>query len=374
MVVNSEPDALRMDASIPVVPTPAIAVATQAPEVQEDRLDTAVITEAESDLPSHEIKAEGSSSIKEGEHDAVQNSSHETFDIVKADSGIAAVNILPEALPSTTVDGTNGLLTSTSSSAVAGEFVGEIPVVTNVISEKSVVSAPLNEESHLKQFEASAELQDSHAIVIDDTQNVILSHESVSERHDISESSAEEGTLTDNASVNTAIPASLGESVDPNFEHIASADISKPESELPLGVGDFPPVDNPNNISITTVELEAGPTHVDKMSLEVVKDKDDVAADPSIILVDPSEISTNHGGVSETIEHIYPLGSTLDAHIDTEPIDLNWLQVPSDVSDVNDERERSAKESHLEVVNSAQSDPIMVRIKSGVRLANTENL
>lgn len=66
MVVELEPEALQMDSNIPVVLTPAIAVAAQAPEVQEDRLDTAVITEAESDLPSHEIKAEGSSSIEEG--------------------------------------------------------------------------------------------------------------------------------------------------------------------------------------------------------------------------------------------------------------------------------------------------------------------
>lgn len=373
MVVDSEPDALRMDASIPLVPTPTIAVAAQAPEVQEDRLDTALITDAESDLPSHEIKAESSSSIKEGEHDAVQNSSQETFNIVKADSGVAAVNILPEALPSTVVDDTNDLLTSTSSTAVAGEFVGEIPVVTNVISEKSVVSAPLNEESHLKQFEASAELQDSHATVIDESQNVILSHEGAAERHDISESTAEEGTITDNASVNTAVPASLGESIDPNFENIASA-ISKPEIELPLSVGDSPPVDNPNNVSITTVELEASPTHVEKMSLEVVKDKDNVAADPSIIMVDPSGFSTDHGGVSETIEHIYPHGSTLDSHIDAEPVDFNCPQVPNDASDVADEREGSAKSSHLEVVNFAQLDPIMVRIRSGIRLANTENL
>jgi hypothetical protein len=39
MVVESEPDALHMDTSISVVPTPTIAVASQVPEFQEDRLD-----------------------------------------------------------------------------------------------------------------------------------------------------------------------------------------------------------------------------------------------------------------------------------------------------------------------------------------------
>ena len=73
MVVESELDALHMDTSTPEV-TPAIAVAAQAPEFQEDQLDTTVIPEAESNLPSHEVKTEGSS-IKEGDHDAVQNSS-----------------------------------------------------------------------------------------------------------------------------------------------------------------------------------------------------------------------------------------------------------------------------------------------------------
>ena len=125
-----------MDTSFPVVPTPAIANTAQAPEVQEDRLDTAVIPEAESYLPSHETKAEGASSIKEGRHDAVQNSSpslesfvdievppeaqvlDEAFNIVKADSGIAAVNIPPEALPSTVIDDTNDFVNSTSSTAV----------------------------------------------------------------------------------------------------------------------------------------------------------------------------------------------------------------------------------------------------------------
>jgi hypothetical protein len=76
VVVESEPDALHMDTTIPVVLTPAIdvdiAVTAQAPEVQEGRVDTTVIPEAEPDLPSHEIKTEGSSSIKEG--DVVQDS------------------------------------------------------------------------------------------------------------------------------------------------------------------------------------------------------------------------------------------------------------------------------------------------------------
>ena len=382
-----------MDTSFPVVPTPAIANTAQAPEVQ-DRLDTAVIPEAESYLPSHETKAESASSIKEGRHDAVQNSSpslesfvdievppeaqvlDEAFNIVKADSGIAAVNIPPEALPSTVIDDTNDFVTSTSSTAVVDELVDEIPVPTKVISEKSAVSTPLNEENHLQQFEASAESQDSHAIVIDDTQNVILSHEAEAERNDISESTEGEGPLTDiNVPDNTAIPALLGESIDPNFEHIASGDISKPESELPLSDGDTPPVDNPkNNISITTVELEAGPTHDDNMLLEVVKDKDDVATDSSIIMVDPaSEFSTNHSGISETIEHSYPLGSALDAHIDTDPV-VNCPQVSNDVSDVADEHKQSAKEFPFEVVNSVQSDTIMVRISSRIRFASAEVL
>ena len=117
MVVESGPDTLHMDSIIPVVPNPAVDVdiAVTAP-VHEDQLDTNVIPESEPDLPSHEIKTEGSSSIKEG--DAVQEPSpsksfadiefqpeaqvlEETFNIVKADSGIAAMNILPEALPST---------------------------------------------------------------------------------------------------------------------------------------------------------------------------------------------------------------------------------------------------------------------------------
>ena len=49
--MESEPDALHMDTSIPVVPTP----------------DATVIPEAESDLPNHEIKIEGSSSFEKGE-------------------------------------------------------------------------------------------------------------------------------------------------------------------------------------------------------------------------------------------------------------------------------------------------------------------
>lgn len=109
MVVGSEPDALH---SITEVPTPAIDkdIAVTA-QVQEDQLDTAVIPETEPDLPSH-----GSSSINKG--DAVQDSSlssksfvdnevqpeaevlEESFNTVKSDSGVAAENILPEALPS----------------------------------------------------------------------------------------------------------------------------------------------------------------------------------------------------------------------------------------------------------------------------------
>jgi hypothetical protein len=110
-VLESEPDALHMDTSFSVAPTPAIAVAAQAPEVQED---TTVISE--SDLPNHEIKTEGYSSIEEG--DADQDSSpskgfvdtevqpeaqeqEETFNTDEADSGVAAANILSEALSST---------------------------------------------------------------------------------------------------------------------------------------------------------------------------------------------------------------------------------------------------------------------------------
>ena len=112
MVVESEPDFLHMDTSIPVVPAPAddvdIAVTTQ---VHENR-DTNVIPEAEPDLPSHEIKTEGSSSNKEG--DGVQDSSpsssksfvaqpeaqvlEKTFYVDRADSG---ENILPETPPYT---------------------------------------------------------------------------------------------------------------------------------------------------------------------------------------------------------------------------------------------------------------------------------
>ena len=66
MAVELKPEALHMDTSIPVVLTPAIIVATQAPEGQEDRIDSTVIPEAESDLPSYEIKTEGSSSVEEG--------------------------------------------------------------------------------------------------------------------------------------------------------------------------------------------------------------------------------------------------------------------------------------------------------------------
>ena len=66
VVVESEPDALHMDTSIPVVPTATIAIAAEAPDVQED---AAIIPEAESDLPNHE----GSSSIEE--EDAVRDSS-----------------------------------------------------------------------------------------------------------------------------------------------------------------------------------------------------------------------------------------------------------------------------------------------------------
>jgi hypothetical protein len=128
MVVESEPDVLHMDTSILVVPTPT-AVASQVPEVQEDRLDTTVIPEAESDQPIHEIKTE---------------------------------------------DDTKNLPISTT---LADKFIDEIPVVTNVISDKSAASAPLNEETPLQKFEASVDSRDSDAIVIKDTKNVNPSHD-----------------------------------------------------------------------------------------------------------------------------------------------------------------------------------------------------
>ena len=117
MVVESGPDTMHMDSSIPVVPNPAIDVdIAVTAQVHGDQLDTTDIPESEPDLPSHEIKTEGSSSIKEG--DAVQEPSpsksfadiefqpeaqvlEETSNIVKTDSDVAVVNILLEALPST---------------------------------------------------------------------------------------------------------------------------------------------------------------------------------------------------------------------------------------------------------------------------------
>ena len=92
--MESEPDALHMDTSIPVVPTAAIAVAAQAPDVQED---VAVIPEAESDLRNHEIKTEDSSSNEEG--DAVQDSSSSRSFV---DPGVLPeAQEQEEALPST---------------------------------------------------------------------------------------------------------------------------------------------------------------------------------------------------------------------------------------------------------------------------------
>ena len=281
------------------------------------------------------------------------------------------MNVLPKALPPTVVDDSNDLF-PISSTVIAGEIISEIPVVTSVISDESAVPASLNEENHLQQFDASADSQNSDAIVIEDTQNVPPSHKPADE-NDISESTAKEGDLADiYTSVDAAIPASVGESIDPNFKRITSGDINKPETELPLSDGDTPPVDNlQDNISITAVELDTGSAHFDEMPLEVVKDKDDVAAEPS----DPAlEFSTNLGEASETIEHSYPLGSTLDAHIDAEPIVLNSPQVSNDVSNVANEQERSATESHLDVVNPVQSDPIMVRVRSEIRSATTEIL
>jgi hypothetical protein len=116
-MVESEPDVLHTNTSIPVVPTSAndvdVAVTKQ---VHEDRPDTIVIPEAEPDLPTHETKTEGSSSNKEG--DGIQDSSpsksfvdievqpeaqvlEESFCVNKAESGVASENLLPETLPST---------------------------------------------------------------------------------------------------------------------------------------------------------------------------------------------------------------------------------------------------------------------------------
>ena len=105
--MESVPDALHEDTSIPAVPTPAIAVAAQVPEIQED---ATVIPEAESDLSNHEIKTEVPSSIKEGEESSkgyidteVQPEAQEREETFNADSGVAAANILPEALLSTVI-------------------------------------------------------------------------------------------------------------------------------------------------------------------------------------------------------------------------------------------------------------------------------
>ena len=88
--------------------------------------------------------------------------------------------------------------------------------------------------------------------------------------------------------MDTTVPVDPTPAIDvdiPVTEHIASGDISQPESALPLSEG----VDNPqDNISISNMELDTGLTHIDKMPLEVVKDNDDVATDPSVIMVDPA--------------------------------------------------------------------------------------
>ena len=99
-------------------------------------------------------------------------------------------------------------------------------------------SAPLYEESHLQQFEASADLHDS---VINDTENasmnstaeraVIPSHESAAERNDITELTGMEGAPTNiDTRIYAAIPTAIGESI------IADLALTFDESEtrLPL--------------------------------------------------------------------------------------------------------------------------------------------
>ena len=94
MVVESEPDALHM---IPVVPAPSIAVAAHALEGQEERLDSTVIKEGDP-VQDH---SSSSKSFVDTEVQPEAQVLEETFNIVKADSGVATVNIQPEDLPST---------------------------------------------------------------------------------------------------------------------------------------------------------------------------------------------------------------------------------------------------------------------------------
>lgn len=174
-----------------IEPGPDVAVMAQPSEVQDDKLDTT--QELEPDLPSHKIKTEGSSSIEEG--DVVRDSSKssldievqpearmlgETFTIVGADIGVAAVDIPPEAEPSMSID--------TSSTAMVGKSIDEIPEVTNAISNESAVSALLSEENYLQQTEPSGDSQDSDAVIVNDTQNVIPSHEFATAAKEPSES------------------------------------------------------------------------------------------------------------------------------------------------------------------------------------------
>jgi hypothetical protein len=125
-----------------------------------------------------------------------------------------------------------------SPSVEEDDSIGDIPVVTDAISNESIASAPLYEESHLQQFEASADLHDS---VINDTENasmnstaeraVIPSHESAAERNDITELTGMEGAPTNiNTRIHAAIPTAIGESI------IADLALTFDESEtrLPL--------------------------------------------------------------------------------------------------------------------------------------------
>ena len=118
-------------------------------------------------------------------------------------------------------------------------------------------------------------------------------------------------------------------------------------------------VARPQDGTTTTAELDTGVAHVDEMPHEVAKDKDITKeSEPSIIAtaIDPtSELSTSLAGSSETIEHPSPL----DLLPDAGPIDQH---APIDASDVPDEHEQSAMQSHSEAVNSVQPDSISVRV------------
>ena len=364
-----------MGTSMPEVPTPAInADVVQPVEVQEDELGTAL--ESEPELPSHEIKTEGSSSIEKGVQDPspsqnsvvveVQPEAQVMEETFNADTSVAAVDIQPEALSSTVFSDTNDLIAlSASPAAIIGQSIASILVVTNAISNESAASGPLYEEDHSQQFEASVDSQDFNATVINDTQDIVPTHESAAEGDDTAESTAEDCAPMDvDALVAAAIPEVVGESIVPNLEHNASGDVNKPEDEVALG-DRIPPAENHlDNTTMTTVELDTSSTHADKIPHELVKDEDvTVNLDSFVIAVDPPS-----DGPSETIEPSYPFHSTPDAQIDVEPT----AEALNNASDVADEHERSAMESHIGAVGPVHSDPVMVRTISRISFANTE--